>query len=182
MDQLLPIGEIALGAGLLVVSLMIHGVGMYLVQRRFDRCPASRSPSRLARQYLFGTLIVMMLATHLVEAMVWSAALVFLGAIPSLRDAFYYATATYTTLGYGEGTLPPEWRILAPMIAMSGLFAFGWTTGVLVNIVHRPTRTSRQARADRSRRAGPPARLQPLANAILPPPLRTPTLTVSPAA
>jgi hypothetical protein len=137
MDQLMPIGEVALGTGLLVVSLMIHGIGMYLVQQRFNRHVASRLPSRLMRQYLFGTLIAMMVATHLVEAMVWGATLVLLGAVPSFRDAYYYVTATYTALGYSEGTLPPEWRILAPMIAMSGLFAFGWTTGVIVNIVHR---------------------------------------------
>ncbi len=42
---------------------------------------------------------------------------------------------TYTTLGYGEGTLPKAWRLLAPMIAISGLFAFGWTTGALFNFV-----------------------------------------------
>jgi ion channel len=137
MDRILPVGEVALGASLLVVSLLIHGVGMYFVQRRFDRRPARLSPSRLARQYFFGTLIVLMLATHLVEAIVWAAALVILDAVPSFRDAYYYVTATYTALGYGEGTLSREWRILAPMIAMSGLFAFGWTTGVLVNIVHR---------------------------------------------
>ena len=31
--------------------------------------------------------------------------------------------------------LPRQWRLLSPMLAMSGLFAFGWTTGVLVNFL-----------------------------------------------
>ena len=72
-----------------------------------------------------------MLVTHLVEIFMWSAVLIGIEAIAVFRDAFYYVAGTYTTLGYGEGTLPKAWRLLAPMIAISGLFAFGWTTGTL---------------------------------------------------
>ena len=57
------------------------------------------------------------------------------GAIATFRDAYYYVAVTYTTLGYAEGTLATPWRILAPMMAMSGVFAFGWTTSVLFAIV-----------------------------------------------
>ena len=31
--------------------------------------------------------------------------------------------------------LPDHWRLLGPMIAMSGLFTFGWTGSVLVSIM-----------------------------------------------
>jgi hypothetical protein len=33
--------------------------------------------------------------------------------------------------------LPDGWHMLAPIIAMSGLFTFGWTGSVLVEIVRR---------------------------------------------
>ncbi len=32
-------------------------------------------------------------------------------------------------------TLPDTWRLLGPIIAMSGLFTFGWTGSVLVSIM-----------------------------------------------
>ena len=76
-----------------------------------------------------------MVVTHLSEVGLWSAALIGVGAISSPRDAFYFVAGTYTTLGYGEGTLPHQWRLMAPMIAISGLFAFGWTTSVLMSLV-----------------------------------------------
>src|SRR5207342_1550874 len=41
------------------------------------------------------------------------------------------------TVGYGNFVLPAGWEMLAPIIAMSGLFAFGWSGSVLVDIVAR---------------------------------------------
>ena len=52
-----------------------------------------------------------------------------------LRTSFYFTDEAYTTLGFGDILLPTEWRQLALFIAMPGLFSFGWSAGVLVNIV-----------------------------------------------
>ena len=42
---------------------------------------------------------------------------------------------SYTTLGEGNVSLPDRWRLLGPIIGMSGLFTFGWTGSVLVSIM-----------------------------------------------
>ena len=134
MDQWRPIWEIAFGAGTLIASLMLHGVGMLFVQRRtrdYQRLP----PLGLQREAAFSLLILALMFTHVIEVLLWSGALLIIGAIPNFRDAYYYVAVTYTTLGYAEGTLATPWRILAPMMAMSGVFAFGWTTSVLFAIV-----------------------------------------------
>ena len=134
MDQWRPVWEIAMGAAALIASLMIHGAGMFWIQRRnlhYARLP----PLHIKREAKFSLLILFMLLTHLLEVLLWAGALNGAGAIPTFRDAYYYVAVTYTTLGYGEGTLTPQWRILAPMIAMSGLFAFGWTISVLFAII-----------------------------------------------
>ena len=134
MDQWRPVWEIAMGVAALIASLMIHGAGMFWIQRRnlhYTRLP----PLHLEREWKFSLLISLMLMTHVLEVLLWSAALYGTGAIATFRDSYYYVAVTYTTLGYGEGTLTPQWRILAPMIAMSGLFAFGWTISVLFAII-----------------------------------------------
>ena len=41
----------------------------------------------------------------------------------------------YTTLGEGNVTLPNEWHLAGPVIAISGLFTFGWTGSVLVYVM-----------------------------------------------
>ena len=134
MDRWHPIWEIAFGVGTLIASLMIHGVGMLFVRRR-NRDYQSLPQLGLRRETAFSLLILALVFTHVIEVLVWAIALVFIGAIPMFRDAYYYVAVTYTTLGYGEGTLQAQWRILAPMMAMSGVFAFGWTTSVLFAIV-----------------------------------------------
>ena len=143
----MPAVEIALGTIPLVGSLFIHGAGMFLVMRAFERHGVPIYRSGRAGQVFFGLMVGIALTTHLVEMLVWAATLVVLGAITTYRDAFYYVAGTYTTLGYGEGTLAKEWRLLGPMIGISGLFAFGWTTGVLVNLVS-------QAYGERSKGTG----------------------------
>jgi ion channel len=134
MDRWQPIWEIAFGVGTLIASLMIHGVGMLFVQRR-SRAYHTLPPLALRREAAFSLLILVLVFTHVIEVLLWAVALVATGAIPPFRDAYYYVAVTYTTLGYGEGTLPAQWRIFAPMMAMSGVFAFGWTTSVLFAVV-----------------------------------------------
>lgn len=146
-----PIWELGLGGGLLVASVLLHGIGMWAVQHAFLLAWPHEPDARVRRQLLFGGLIAMMLATHLAQMGLWAAALTAIGAVDGFREAFYFASVTYTTLGYEETKLPMQWRLVAPLMAMSGVFAFGWTTGVLVSLVTR----ANQAYADDSRmRAG----------------------------
>jgi hypothetical protein len=135
MDQFTPVVEITLGTVPLIASLFIHSIGMGLVQRMFETRAVPRYRAKGHARGYFAAMIVTMLLTHLAEIFMWSAVLVGIEAVPIFHDAFYYVAGTYTTLGYGEGTLPRAWRLLAPMMAMSGLFAFGWTTSVLFNLV-----------------------------------------------
>jgi len=150
LNQGTPIIELLLGTLPLIASVLIHGVGMYVVQRGFE-ARISLLRTRAHEQLLLAAMIVLMLTTHMAEILLWAATLIGIEAIAGFRDAFYYVAATYTTLGYGEGTLPKQWRLLAPMIAISGLFAFGWTTSVLFSLVT-------QASLLRAQRAVSPSR------------------------
>jgi hypothetical protein len=69
--------------------------------------------------------------------MVWAVPISAAGIIPSTRDSYYYVLESYTTLGEGNVSLPDRWRLLGPLIAISGLFTFGWTGSVLVSIMNK---------------------------------------------
>ena len=132
-----PIVEIIIGASFLLLTMMIHGFGMYVVMHRFELNWSNylNEQQELRRQFYFGQLVILMLLTHLAEIMFIASILWSVNAIPDFRTAFYFTGETYTTLGYGDVLLPSGWRQLSLFIAMSGLFTFGWTTGVLVHIV-----------------------------------------------
>ena len=129
--------EILLGLSLTTCTLVIHSIGMYLVMHRFELNWANylHEKSEFRRQFYFGHLVMLMLLTHLIEVLFIAAVLFEIQAFPEFRSAFYFTGETYTTLGFGDILLPHGWRQLALFIAMSGLFSFGWSTGVLVSIV-----------------------------------------------
>src|SRR4029453_6250839 len=103
------------------------------------------APFRFRGQVTFSLLILTLAITHFLEVLLWAGALMAIGAMTVFRDAFYYTAVTYPPLGYAENTLPHHWRILAPMMAMSGVFAFGWTTSVLFAIVSAPDKKKNDA-------------------------------------
>ena len=72
----------------------------------------------------------MILLVHLVEAMVWAAFFMWKDAFASYSVAYYFSLNEYTTLG-SNFYLPRHWRLLEGMLAMAGLLAFAWSTGVL---------------------------------------------------
>ena len=131
--------EILMGSWMLIGIMIIHSFGMDRVMHRFEMKGMKYAchPSTLRRQLFFGNLVGMMLVTHLLEILVWALLLNSVGAMPDLRTAFYFTGETYTTLGLGDVVLPPEWRQISTLISISGVFAFGWTTGVLVKIVDK---------------------------------------------
>ena len=83
------------------------------------------------------------------------------GIIPSLRDSYYFVLDRYTTLGEDGLKLGERWRLIGPIIAMSGLFTFGWTGSVLVSIMGELGRLdrvrARKAVADDGKPDDPPS-------------------------
>lgn len=92
-----------------------------------------------------------MMVLHLVEAVIWTVALVYTGLVLRIANAMYFWANAYTTLGMGSLDLGEHWRILSPVIAISGLFTFASTTSLLVDIVSTRTRLLEQLELERER-------------------------------
>ncbi len=131
--------EIVVGLFFLVLVIFIHGAGIRIVNRRFSVAWArvNESTPHWRRNLILATVIGSLATIHLVETMVWAVPISAAGIIPSTRDSYYYVLESYTTLGEGNVSLPDRWRLLGPLIAISGLFTFGWTGSVLVSIMNK---------------------------------------------
>jgi hypothetical protein len=139
LTQVMPVPDFVFGGGMLLLIVLIHAAGMRLLTNRFElrlQAPAVMH-STWRPDVLLCVVVLLMLLLHLMEIWVWSAALVYGGLVANWRAAGFFAANTYTTVGYGNFLLPDGWHMLAPIIAMSGLFTFGWTGSVLVEIVRR---------------------------------------------
>jgi hypothetical protein len=85
---------------------------------------------------MVATAATLMLA-HTLEILVWAAAYLIVGAAPAESDLLYFAFVNYTTLGYGDITPLPSWRLTGPMTAMNGILLFGWSTAVLFEVLRK---------------------------------------------
>jgi len=81
--------------------------------------------------FIFLLGVVILLTSHLLQIYVWGLALNLYGVIDSLHNAMVYAGSTYTTVGFITDPLPTQWQLLSVIMAVSGLFAFGWSTAVV---------------------------------------------------
>jgi hypothetical protein len=153
-----PFAELAAGAAGLVLTIFIHGIGVRRIMRASSAELARFTPTTPAWRVnvLFAGVIAAIVALHLLETLAFAVALYQTGILPTMRDAYYAVLGSYTTVSSGSAVLPPGWRLIGPIIAMAGLFTFGWTASLLVAIMSEITHLDRaQALRDARDERGP---------------------------
>ena len=130
-------GQIVWGVALMVATTFVHAgcTGLLLRVLRNVHLDhwAVRSP--LLQTFLITGVVVLLLLASLVESGLWAATYLYLGTLSHFEEAFYFSTVTFTTLGFGDITLEPEWRVLASLEAANGIVLFGWSTALIFTVV-----------------------------------------------
>ncbi len=151
-----PFIEILVGMVGLIVIIFVHGAALRIINRRFNhrwvRVNAGTPHWRV--NLLLAATIAALSLTHFAETLIWAIPISTAGMIPEMRDSYFFVLQSYTTLGAGNVDLPDQWRLIGPIIAMSGLFTFSWTAGVLVSVM---TEFGKLDRAGAERRKDDPS-------------------------
>jgi hypothetical protein len=87
--------------------------------------------------WLFTRVAAWIILLHLLEIIVWALIYFWKGAMPDLAAACYFSAVTYTTTGYGDLTLPTNWRLVGGVEALTGILMCGWSTGFFFAVVSR---------------------------------------------
>ena len=106
------------GGAVLVLVMLIHAV-----------------MAILRAQVAFLVAMFCLMIPHLVEIGVWGAAIHYSGLVKNLHDAIIFSGSSYTTLGFAPNVFPPGWELVTVIIAVSGMFAFAWSTTVMIDMV-----------------------------------------------
>ncbi|MFO0991841.1 MAG: ion channel [Hyphomicrobiales bacterium] len=141
-----PIIETILGVFWLTLVILIHGVGIQAINRQFARMwtHVTVHTTHWKINLILGTVIASLTILHLAETVFWGLPIYALNLVPTWLDSYIFVLENYTTLGAGNVRLPHDWRLMGPIIAISGLFTFGWTTGVLVSTMSELTQLNKQ--------------------------------------
>ncbi len=120
---------------LMALCVIIHAGGVTWALGRLRRHP--ESSGFWAGTWLFIFVAAWIVLMHLAEVGVWAAFYFFRGAMPALQTALYFSAVTYTTTGYGDLVLPPEWRLVGAVEALTGILMCGWSTAFFLTVGNR---------------------------------------------
>jgi len=154
-DDYKPLAAIGVGSLILVGIVLFHGFGLHVVMVSHDRWRERLLKHRAhlaGAAFVFGWGVFLMLALQIVEILMWALMLNRLGLIKNVHDVIYFCANTYTTLGMGRMELERSWRLISPIIAISGLFTFAWTTSALVDLVTAHRQLVQQLEEQRRKR------------------------------
>ena len=119
---------------LLALTVTIHAAGLATMLRRASRLPATRfwpMTRRLVRVAWW------LLLLHLAEISVWALFYWWQKCLPDLESSFYFSAVTYSTVGYGDLVLPPEWRMVGAVEGLTGILMCGLSTGFFFALASR---------------------------------------------
>jgi len=132
-----------LGGAMLVIILVFHGVMLLQIAKRYEVKTflylAEKKYSAVAFRFYISVFYLFL--THIAEILIWGLALYTFKLLPELGESILFSGSTYTAMGFMEDILPYGWKMLAVIIAFSGMFAFAWTASVMISM----TKNFRQA-------------------------------------
>jgi hypothetical protein len=130
------VSKLLLGWSLLALCVVIHAAGVTSAVR-WLRGRADAVQDFWGGAWLFIRLAGWMVFLHLTEITTWALVYTWKDAMTDIQSALYFSAVTYTTTGYGDLVLPPEWRLVGAIEALTGILMCGLSTGLFFAVVSR---------------------------------------------
>jgi hypothetical protein len=131
------------GIAMLLVVMLIHGIALVQIAKRYEVKSflylAEHRYSAVAFAFYLSVLCLFLM--HIFEIILWGVSLWVFKLLPNLGESILFSGSTYTAMGFMDDLLPNGWKMLAVIIAFSGMFAFAWTASVMISM----TKNFRQA-------------------------------------
>ena len=133
--------QLIIGGAMIGLTVVIHAITLDFIMKRIDIAGTilKRAVRYLWKPVMTSAIVVIIFATHIVHIWLWAWLYLALNCLPhdNISDALYFSAATYTTLGYGDITLEPSFRMLSGIEAGNGFLLFGWTTAFIFEITSK---------------------------------------------
>jgi hypothetical protein len=136
-DDIMELKLLAICVIAFLVIVSFHLIGLHSGIRLLHR----RKPAPNLKMVPFGHMVVhvvglmaILFGLHLLTNFAWGGFIYGMGILGRYRDCVFFSLENYTSEGLTQVTVPDEWRMLAPMISLSGVFCLAWSTAVLVSV------------------------------------------------
>jgi Ion channel len=128
------VGNLFVGSVMIVLTVMTHTLGLILITRSMALTIGwlRLHAHSLGKIIAMVSTVLSLFFLHTVEVWIWAIGFLGLGAIGGFEPALYFSTVTFSTLGYGDVTLSPQWRLFGALEAVNGFLLIGRSTAYLV--------------------------------------------------
>jgi hypothetical protein len=123
---------------LIALSIAIHAMGVVMMALVGLRIRAQLESRKLSLRHvitivvgMIGVVGLLLAALHGIEAAIWAAAYIWLGALDTPKDAILYSVDSMTTRGASGLMLQPPWRMMGALEAAAGMLLFGISTAYI---------------------------------------------------
>lgn len=127
------ITNLALGTLMISLTVVIHTFGLmgvtHVMSFVTDRI---RLHGHRSRMLAMNTVVIGVFAVLTAEVWLWASCYWLIGFLDDFETALYFATITFSTVGYGDVIPHPDWRMLAALQGVNGFLLIGWSTAYLV--------------------------------------------------
>jgi hypothetical protein len=126
--------QIALGTGMMVLTIAIAGLSLWVVETLLRRAHTwlTAEPHGPKMMALLCAAALWIIGIMTVGVWLWAGLFLTLGVFHALEESVYFSLVSFTTLGYGDLILPRDWRLLGGMCAANGFMTFGLLVAMLV--------------------------------------------------
>ena len=134
--------ELAVSTVMVLVTVILHGAGLLILGRLLEMRDRSRERARISPVSIEGAVVAVMatvglLILHGIEIWLYAALYRGIGAIETLRDAVYFSTVTYASIGFSDAVVTPEWKLLGAIEGINGALLLGWSVAFFVTLMTR---------------------------------------------
>ena len=134
--------ELAVSTLMVLFTVILHGAGLLGLGRLLEMRERSKEHARVSPVSIEGALVAVtatvgLLVLHGIE--IWLYAVLYrgIGAIETLRDAVYFSTITYASIGFSDAVVTPEWKLLGAIEGINGALLLGWSIAFFVTLMTR---------------------------------------------
>ena len=131
------LAQILIGSGIISLTIFVVAGFVGLATKMLDRIgPWFTETGSVFRLILATTGVTLwMLAALGASVWIWAGGFIVLGIFDDIELSLYFSAVSFTTLGFGDVVLPPEWRLLSGFVAANGLILFSLVTAFLIAAV-----------------------------------------------
>lgn len=131
-----------IGTMLVLLCVVVHGFGLFRLNRALrseasiERLKRTDPLSLRGALFTFG-IVLMLVVLHGIEIWFYAATYLIVGAEPTLEQALYVSTISYSTVGFSDALIHTDWRLLAAFESIIGVILLGWSTAFFFRLLGR---------------------------------------------